>query len=92
MSAATDLIMLVRATDVYSVQHRNFRLAIYPWKLLEMASRQSKSLYHTPGERIDRKYDWSRYSKDSKFGVATPHFNDGRNAAKTLCWLGETHR
>ncbi|XP_076006509.1 EF-hand domain-containing family member B [Genypterus blacodes] len=42
------------------------------------------------GERINRKYEWSSYCKDNKFGVATPHFNDGRSAAKTLNWLDET--
>ncbi|KAF0031924.1 hypothetical protein F2P81_016479 [Scophthalmus maximus] len=31
------------------------------------------------GERIDRKYDWYHCSKDSRFGMLTPHFNDGRN-------------
>uniref|UniRef100_A0A672F603 EF-hand domain-containing protein n=1 Tax=Salarias fasciatus TaxID=181472 RepID=A0A672F603_SALFA len=31
------------------------------------------------GERIDRGYDWSHYSKDSRFGIATPHHNDGRS-------------
>ncbi|KAI3361356.1 hypothetical protein L3Q82_013534 [Scortum barcoo] len=44
------------------------------------------------GERINRKYDWSRYSKDSRFGILTPHFNDGRNLGKSLRWLGETQR
>ncbi|XP_049902222.1 EF-hand domain-containing family member B isoform X1 [Epinephelus moara] len=44
------------------------------------------------GERIDRKYDWSHYSKDSRFGILTPHFNDGRNLSKSLHWLGETHK
>ncbi|KAG8009806.1 EF-hand domain-containing family member B [Nibea albiflora] len=44
------------------------------------------------GERIDRKYNWSRYSKDSRFGILTPHFNDGRNLGKTLHWLGESQK
>ncbi|GAA6215415.1 EF-hand domain-containing family member B isoform X1 [Lates japonicus] len=44
------------------------------------------------GERIDRKYDWSHYSKDSRFGILTPHFNDGRNLGKTLHWLGESQK
>uniref|UniRef100_A0A3Q3JB97 EF-hand domain-containing protein n=1 Tax=Monopterus albus TaxID=43700 RepID=A0A3Q3JB97_MONAL len=44
------------------------------------------------GEQIDRKYDWSHYSKDSRFGIPTPHFNDGRNLGKTLHWLGETQK
>ncbi|XP_062279123.1 EF-hand domain-containing family member B [Scomber scombrus] len=44
------------------------------------------------GEQVDRKYDWSHYSKDSRFGVLTPHFNDGRNLGKTLRWVGETQK
>ncbi|XP_071326210.1 EF-hand domain-containing family member B isoform X2 [Trachinotus anak] len=44
------------------------------------------------GEQIDRKYDWSRFSKDSRFGILTPHFNDGRNLGKTLRWLGESQK
>ncbi|XP_041650213.1 EF-hand domain-containing family member B [Cheilinus undulatus] len=44
------------------------------------------------GERIDRKYDWSHYSKDSRFGILTPHFNDGRDTCKTLRWLGESQK
>uniref|UniRef100_A0A3B5ADA7 EF-hand domain family member B n=1 Tax=Stegastes partitus TaxID=144197 RepID=A0A3B5ADA7_9TELE len=39
------------------------------------------------GERIDRKYDSSHYSKDSRFGVPTPHCNDGRNVSRTLHWF-----
>ncbi|XP_070570083.1 EF-hand domain-containing family member B-like [Ptychodera flava] len=39
------------------------------------------------GEKKDRKYDWSRYAKDSRFGVPTPHDNDGRHVKKTLKWL-----
>ncbi|KAK2845032.1 hypothetical protein Q5P01_011691 [Channa striata] len=44
------------------------------------------------GERVDRKYDSSRYSKDSTFGIHTPHFDDGRNVCKTLRWVGETQK
>ncbi|XP_067907555.1 EF-hand domain-containing family member B [Heterodontus francisci] len=39
------------------------------------------------GEQVDRKYDWSRHSKNSTFGVETPYFSDGRMTAKTLRWL-----
>ncbi|KAM9723738.1 EF-hand domain-containing family member B [Menidia menidia] len=41
------------------------------------------------GEQIDRKYDGGKYSKDSRFGIPTPHFTDGRNLGKTLQWIGE---
>ncbi|XP_035019939.2 EF-hand domain-containing family member B [Hippoglossus stenolepis] len=45
-----------------------------------------------PGEQIDRKYDWTQDGKDSRFGKATPHFNDGRTTGKTLCWFGESRK
>ncbi|XP_010888160.2 EF-hand domain-containing family member B isoform X1 [Esox lucius] len=38
-------------------------------------------------ERIDRKYNWGPCGKDTRFGVPTPHHNDGRNVSKTLHWL-----
>ncbi|XP_026173079.1 EF-hand domain-containing family member B isoform X2 [Mastacembelus armatus] len=44
------------------------------------------------GEQIDRKYNWSHYSKDGRFGILTPHFNDGRTLGKTLRWLGEAQK
>ncbi|XP_070822313.1 EF-hand domain-containing family member B [Chaetodon trifascialis] len=47
---------------------------------------------HYVGEQIDRKYNWTHCSKDSVFGILTPHFNDGRNVGKTLHWLGETQK
>ncbi|XP_076593004.1 EF-hand domain-containing family member B [Chaetodon auriga] len=47
---------------------------------------------HYVGEQIDRKYNWNHCSKDSVFGILTPHFNDGRNVGKTLHWLGETQK
>lgn len=44
------------------------------------------------GEMFDRKYDWSRIPKESKFGVETPHNNDGIHVRKTLKWLHETQQ
>ncbi|XP_006821422.1 EF-hand domain-containing family member B-like [Saccoglossus kowalevskii] len=44
------------------------------------------------GEKRDRKYDWSRYAKDSRFGVPTPHDNDGRHVKKTLKWMHEAQQ
>ncbi|XP_078390981.1 EF-hand domain-containing family member B isoform X2 [Cetorhinus maximus] len=41
------------------------------------------------GEQRDRKYDWSRHSRYSTFGLETPYFSDGRLTAKTLRWLTE---
>lgn len=42
------------------------------------------------GEQIDRKYDWRDSSKKDTFGVATPHYNDGKNACQSLRWIGQT--
>uniref|UniRef100_A0A8C7WPB0 EF-hand domain-containing protein n=1 Tax=Oryzias sinensis TaxID=183150 RepID=A0A8C7WPB0_9TELE len=44
------------------------------------------------GGRINRKYDSRCFSDDCKFGIPTPHFNDGRIVGKTLKWLGETQK
>ncbi|XP_069586073.1 EF-hand domain-containing family member B [Ranitomeya imitator] len=41
------------------------------------------------GEIRNRKYDWTKYKKGNKFGIETPHFNDGRNVARSLRWLQE---
>ncbi|XP_043117646.1 EF-hand domain-containing family member B-like [Puntigrus tetrazona] len=38
------------------------------------------------GERVDRKYNCSHYKRDSRFGVPTPHFNDGRTISRSLRW------
>ncbi|XP_063778264.1 EF-hand domain-containing family member B [Pseudophryne corroboree] len=42
------------------------------------------------GEIKDRNYDWSNSQKDRRFGMSTPHFNDGRNVERTLRCLHET--
>ncbi|KAK7146707.1 hypothetical protein R3I94_009518 [Phoxinus phoxinus] len=42
------------------------------------------------GERLDRKYNWSRYGTESRFGVPTPHHNDGRNISKSLHWPSDS--
>ncbi|KAM4600416.1 EF-hand domain-containing family member B [Polymixia lowei] len=44
------------------------------------------------GERIDRKYNWSQCGKDCRFGVSTPHLNNGHNVARSLRWLGDAQR
>ncbi|EHB03849.1 EF-hand domain-containing family member B [Heterocephalus glaber] len=41
------------------------------------------------GEAKNRKYNPSSFHRFNLFGVPTPHFNDGRNMAKSLCWLHE---
>ena len=41
------------------------------------------------GEAKNRKYDPSSFHRFNLYGIPTPHFNDGRNMAKTLHWLHE---
>ncbi|XP_015769583.1 PREDICTED: EF-hand domain-containing family member B-like [Acropora digitifera] len=61
-------------------------------------SQEGKHLYKVShhdfevGEMVDRKYDWSRISKESKFGIETPHNNDGIQVRKTLKWLHDTQQ
>ncbi|XP_068094782.1 EF-hand domain-containing family member B [Hyperolius riggenbachi] len=60
---------------------------------IEEESRKGHDIYvvthndYDVGEVRDRKYDWSKYRKDRRFGIDTPHFNDGRNVARTLKWI-----
>ncbi|XP_069816526.1 EF-hand domain-containing family member B isoform X2 [Dendropsophus ebraccatus] len=62
---------------------------------IEEESRKGHDLYvvthneYDVGEIRNRKYDWSKYKKDNKFGIETPHFNDGRSVARSLKWLQE---
>ncbi|KAK2547717.1 EF-hand domain-containing family member B [Acropora cervicornis] len=61
-------------------------------------SQEGKHLYKVShhdfevGEMVDRKYDWSRIPKESKFGIETPHNNDGIHVRKTLKWLHDTQQ
>jgi len=61
------------------------------WKEVQEESEICHELYtkthndYYVGEMYDRKYDWSnRDPKTTRFGIETPHFNDGRNVAKSL--------
>ena len=38
------------------------------------------------GEIMDRNYDWSVFTKDSKYGVETPHDNRGVLVSSTMDW------
>nr|XP_030120820.1 EF-hand domain-containing family member B isoform X2 [Taeniopygia guttata] len=38
------------------------------------------------GESVNRKYN-SHFDKSSVYGMETPHYEDGRNTAKTLNWV-----
>ncbi|XP_018424752.1 PREDICTED: EF-hand domain-containing family member B [Nanorana parkeri] len=71
---------------------------IYPSKdkqELEEEARRGHDIYvvthndYDVGEKKDRKYDWTKFRKDRTFGIETPHFNDGRNVAKSVRWLQE---
>ncbi|XP_015282430.1 PREDICTED: EF-hand domain-containing family member B [Gekko japonicus] len=44
---------------------------------------------YSVGEPMNRKYDPSTFKRFNLYGKETPHFNDGRNAARTLRWLHE---
>ncbi|XP_068944347.1 EF-hand domain-containing family member B [Petaurus breviceps papuanus] len=44
--------------------------------------------YHV-GEMKNRKYNPASFYRFQTFGEETPHFNDGRNMAKSLHWLHE---
>ncbi|XP_077158740.1 EF-hand domain-containing family member B isoform X2 [Paroedura picta] len=41
------------------------------------------------GEPMNRKYNPSTFHRFNLYGKETPHFNDGRNVARTLRWLHE---
>uniref|UniRef100_UPI003AAABBA9 EF-hand domain-containing family member B n=1 Tax=Centroberyx gerrardi TaxID=166262 RepID=UPI003AAABBA9 len=84
---------------VKSVRSSDVRGIIRPPKTAEEVEREAQEghqayiLSHNSyfvGERIDRKYNWSRCGKDSRFGISTPHLNDGSNVARSLRWLGDT--
>ncbi|XP_033101758.1 EF-hand domain-containing family member B-like isoform X2 [Anneissia japonica] len=63
------------------------------YEQVELESMQGKELYKWThhnfevGESVDRNYDWSRYPKNSTFGIPTPHENDGKHVYKSLKWL-----
>ncbi|XP_053571711.1 EF-hand domain-containing family member B [Bombina bombina] len=42
---------------------------------------------YNAGEIRNRKYDSSKYKKEERFGIETPHFNDGRNVAQCIRWI-----
>ena len=44
------------------------------------------------GEMVDRDYDWTVFTKDSLYGVPTPHDNSGSQARDSLHWLSLDQR
>ncbi|XP_068179079.1 EF-hand domain-containing family member B isoform X2 [Antennarius striatus] len=79
-------VKTVRGLDVHEI--------INPSKTAKEEERETQEGHNknSVGEQLNRKYNCTNYSKDSRFGVLTPHFNDGRNVGKTLLWLGETNK
>ena len=48
--------------------------------------KQSHQSYDV-GEMVDRNYDWSVFTRDSKYGVATPHDNSGVGVRRAMQWI-----
>ena len=59
-------------------------------------SEQGRELYRKThwhfkeGEQYERNYTAPNFTRTAKFGIPTPHENDGRHARKTLKWLPDT--
>lgn len=39
---------------------------------------------------VDRNYDWSKFTKDSLYGMETPHDNSGVLVGSALDWTKNT--
>lgn len=39
------------------------------------------------GEMMDRDYDWSKFTRESLYGVPTPHDNSGSQVKSSLHWM-----
>ena len=65
---------------------------------IEQEHSQGRELYKKShnalevGEMVDRDYDWSKFTKESLYGVATPHDNSGRQVRDALHWLTQAQR
>lgn len=44
------------------------------------------------GEMVDRDYDWSVFTRDSQYGVATPHDNTGSGVKNAMHWMTDALR
>lgn len=59
-------------------------------ELIEEAARRKFYLKshnsYLAGEQTDRNFDWSTFKKSDKYGVPTPHDNDGGQVRSTLTW------
>ncbi|XP_039252366.2 EF-hand domain-containing family member B-like [Styela clava] len=94
MSSSID--RLTTAFGIATLKNEKAGEVVNPPKSQDQVSEESQvahELYtishndYNVGETYDRRYDWSRISRGSVFGVETPHFNDGRLTRKTLTWL-----
>uniref|UniRef100_H2ZUK0 EF-hand domain family member B n=2 Tax=Latimeria chalumnae TaxID=7897 RepID=H2ZUK0_LATCH len=79
-----------------SIKDLPVRLIVNPPKShvqVEQESQEGHELYiqthndYNSGEQANRNYYCPSYNKDRRFGIETPHFDDGRNAAKSFRWL-----
>jgi len=63
---------------------------------VEQESAEGHELYRTThkdynvGEQCHRDYSSPSFKNTGKFGVPTPHHNDGKEVKKTLRWLHQT--
>eukprot|EP00912_Choanoflagellata_sp_UC4_P001812 UC4_evm2s1162 len=59
-------------------------------ELIEEAARRKLYLKshnsYLAGEQTDRNFDWSTFKKDDKYGLPTPHDNDGGQVRSVLTW------
>lgn len=65
---------------------------------IERESEEGRELYRKShnawdvGEMVDRGYNWSVFTKDSLYGVPTPHENSGRQVKEAMHWLCDAQR
>lgn len=48
--------------------------------------KKSHQIYDV-GEMVDRDYDWSTFTRDSQYGVPTPHDNSGSGVRSAMKWI-----
>ena len=41
---------------------------------------------------VDRDYDWSMFTRESQYGVATPHDNTGSGVKNAMHWMTDALR
>ena len=66
-----------------------------PWTFSPAQGRELYKCSHNAwgvGEMMDRKYDWSKFTKESLYGVPTPHDNSGSEVRNALHWLTDAQK